>query len=291
MEYDIVIIGSGVAGLTSALYSARGNKSVLIIENGILGGTTATLDIIENYPGFQRINGIELIQKMTEQVMNYGVNIVFENINHIDFDKKCIELNEKNISYKALIIASGTSFKKLNLPNEEEFKFKGLSYCAVCDGSLYKNKKVVVVTNGYSGTSSIEYLKNLTNDLLVLDISDKYKNNDIKVFSNVTINNLMGDDILTGMDITIDKKKQIINIDGLFVALGKETDLSLYKDKVTIKNNFIVSDENMHTNIEGVFVSGDVRYKNLRQIVTACADGAIAGTEAIKYLNTKKSAT
>lgn len=291
MEYDIVIIGSGVAGLTSALYSARGNKSVLIIENGILGGTTATLDIIENYPGFQRITGIELIQKMTEQVINYGVNIVFENINHIDFDKKCIELNEKNISYKTLIIASGTSFKKLNLPNEEEFKFKGLSYCAVCDGSLYKNKKVVVVTNGYSGTSSIEYLKNLTNDLLVLDISDKYKNNDMKVFSNVTINNLMGDDILTGMDITIDNKKQIINIDGLFVALGKETDLSLYKDKITIKNNFIVSDENMHTNIEGVFVAGDVRYKNLRQIVTACADGAIAGTEAIKYLNTKKSAT
>jgi thioredoxin reductase (NADPH) len=140
MKYDSVIIGSGVAGLHAALYLARANKSLLIIEDSIIGGTTATLDLIENYPGYDSISGNELVSKMFMQVSKLGVNINFMTINAIDFDNRIVFTAETNIEYKTLIIAAGTSVNKLNIDTEKQFLFKGLSYCAVCDGSLYKNK-------------------------------------------------------------------------------------------------------------------------------------------------------
>ena len=285
MTYDCVIIGSGVAGLTSALYLARAKKSVMIIEDSVLGGTTATLDKIENYPGFISISGFELIQNIIKQVSLLGVNIDFLQISNIDFDNNAIKCDKTEIKYRSLIIASGTTNKKLNLEEETNFKFKGLSYCAICDGNLYKNKKVVVVTNGNSGKESVNYLSNLTDEIVVIDNSDKYKSDKFLVISNANITKIIGNNHVESIEVKdIDGKKRIIQCDGIFVALGKETNLNLYKKYITTKNGYILSDENMHTNLDGVFVAGDVRYKSLRQIVTACSDGAIAATEAIKYL-------
>lgn len=284
-QYDIIIIGSGVAGLTAAIYSSRANKSVLILENGVLGGTTSTLENIENYPGFDSISGFDLVQKMTQQVSNLGVTLEFTNIQKIDFENKNIMCDNNLVySYKALIIASGTSYKKLNIPRENDFKFKGISYCATCDGNLFKNKNVIVVTNGLVGKNSIDYLSNVTSQLIILDTTNQYKSDKYTVHNNVKINELIGDEKLSAIQFECNNEKIELACDGLFVCLGKETDLKLYKNVINTENNYILSDEHMHTNKSGVFVAGDIRKKSLKQIVTACADGAIAGTEAIKYL-------
>ena len=287
MDYDIVIIGSGVAGLTAALYSIRGNKKVLIIEEDNIGGITSTLDEIENYPGYQKISGFDLISNIYNQVSMLGCEFLITNTQSIDFDNKYIVTSNGNINYKALIIASGSSYKKLNLPNEEKFKQNGISYCAVCDGNLYKNKHIVVITDGFSGKNSIDYLSNLSDKITVLDISHIYRNDKINVYSNVTIKEFYGDSRIKGILINVDGNDFKIDCDGIFVSLGRITNIKLYQEKIITENGYIVSDENMHTNIDGVFVAGDIRKKSLRQIITACSDGAIAGTEAIKYLNIK----
>ena len=289
MQYDVVIIGSGVAGLTAGIYAGRAGKKVLIIENQMLGGTTATLELIENYPGFEKITGMELVQKIYSQAVNCGVQIEFFDINKIDFENNSIVSSEKIITYGSLIIASGISNKKLNVVGEDEFIYKGLSYCAICDGPLYKNKDLVVVTQGNLGKSSIDYLLNISNKITVLDLSDKYINNNLNVVHNVKVTKIAGDNILKSIEYYANNLQYVIKTDGVFVSLGKEYNLDLYKDTLKIKDNFILSDENMRTNIDGVFVAGDVRYKSLRQIVTACSDGAIAGSEALKYLNAKNN--
>ena len=285
MEYDIVIVGSGVAGLTAGIYAARAGKRTLIIENSILGGTTATLDVIENYPGFDKISGSDLVQKMFMQASSLGVNIEFYNIKSIEFKlKKIVLSNNDSISYGALIIATGISNKKLKLANADKYLFKGISYCAVCDGALYKNKNIAVLTDGNIGKSSIEYLSNLTDKIIALDISNKYTNDKIKVYHNTEILEVKGEDKLTSIIIKSNGENTEINLDALFINLGKENDLNLFKEVLEIKNNFLVTNEDMQTNIDSVFVAGDIRFKSLRQIVTACSDGAIAANSTIKYL-------
>lgn len=283
MNYDIIIIGGGVAGLTASIYSRQASKSVLIIENNVIGGTVSTLDKITNYPGFSEIKGIDLVQNIYLQAVNLGVEFLFDNIINIDFDNKLIKLKDNQYKYNALIIANGTSYKKLNGLNEDIFYQKGISYCAVCDGNLYKNKKVVVITNNLTGKTAIDYLKNITNELLILNIgNDNISNfNSINNVSNISFN---GDMKLRCVSYEVDDKSYSIDCDGCFIALGKEVDTSLYQDKIILENAFVKSDNMMHTNIEGVFVAGDIRNTPLRQIVTACADGAIASGEAIKYI-------
>lgn len=287
MIYDCVIIGSGVAGLTSALYLARANKKVLVIEDSVLGGTTATLDKIENYPGYVSITGMELIQNMVTQVSKLGVNIDFMTITAIDFVNKQVKTAKVDISYKTLIIAAGTSHKRLNLSNEDDFKFKGLSYCAVCDGSLYKKKPIVVATSGLTGKESVNYLKSISSDITVIDDMNIFTDDDVTIYHNSNISQIIGDNFVEGVKI-VDNQGNTTKIpcSAIFVAKGKLSNVELYKDNITLNNGHIVTDENMTTNIPGVFAAGDIRDKSLRQIVTACADGAIAATECIKYLQT-----
>lgn len=284
MKYDVVIIGSGVAGLTAGLYSARANKKVLIIEDGDIGGIVTTLEKVENYPGFESINGFELIQKMYMQVLNAGVTFEFEKINSIDFDNKIINCDNTQIEYLSLIIATGSSYKKLNIEGEKEFSHKGVSYCAICDGNLYRNKKIVLITSGELGRSSYNYLKNITNNITIFDISNNVLYGDT-IIHNVTICKFLGKEKLEKIDYLENTKMNSIDCDAVFIALGRESNLSLFCDKLRINGNYIVSDENMHTNIKSVYVAGDIREKSLRQIITACSDGAIAATEAIKELN------
>lgn len=290
MIYDAIVLGSGVAGLTAGLYLGRANKSVMIIENSVLGGTVASLETIENYPGMQHTSGEKLINGLISQVSELGVNIDFMTVTSIDFDKKCIYSGNNSFEYKTLIIATGTSYKPLKLQNASKFQFRGLSYCAVCDGRLYNGKNVVVVTDGLIGKSAIEYLSGLADNLSVVDISNNYHSTSdlVKVYSNSNIIEILGDKFVSGVRVRTEDGVVEIPCDGLFVSLGKATDISLFKDKLICENGHICSDENMHTNIEGVYVAGDVRVKSLRQIVTSASDGAIAGTEAIKYLTKMK---
>lgn len=283
---DIVIIGSGVAGLTAGIYAGRANKSVLIIEENNLGGTTANLKSVENYPGFVKVDGIELVQNMQMQCMQFGVNFEFGTIVSIDFDNNIITMADKNqIEYKALIIACGSSPRKLNIEGEDIFKFKGVSYCAICDGNLYKNKKLVVFTNNNSAKKDVDYLLNISKNITVLDTSNGYQNSNVKVLSNIKPVEITGDNIVKNITIDVDGKKQTLDCDGIFIDLGKYSNLDLYRNYINIENNQILSDADMHTNKSNVFVAGDVRKKSLKQIITACSDGAIAATEAIKFLN------
>lgn len=283
---DIVIIGSGVAGLTAGIYAGRANKSVLIIEENNLGGTTANLKSIENYPGFVKVDGIELVQNMQMQCMQFGVNFEFGTIVSIDFDNNKITMADKNqIEYKALIIACGSSPRKLNIEGEDIFKFKGVSYCAICDGNLYKNKKLVVFTNNNSAKKDVDYLLSISKDITVLDTSNGYQNSNVKVLSNIKPVEITGDNVVKNITIDVDGKKQNLDCDGIFIDLGKYSNLDLYRNYINIENNQILSDADMHTNKSNVFVAGDVRKKSLKQIITACSDGAIAATEAIKFLN------
>ena len=283
---DIVIIGSGVAGLTAGIYAGRANKSVLIIEENNLGGTTANLKSIENYPGFVKVEGIELVQNLQMHCMQFGVNCEVGPLVSIDFDNNKITMADKNqIEYKALIIACGSSPRKLNIEGEDIFKFKGVSYCAICDGNLYKNKKLVVFTNNNSAKKDVDYLLNISKDITVLDTSNGYQNSKVKVLSNIKPVEITGDNVVKNITIDVDGKKQTLDCDGIFIDLGKYSNLDLSRNSINIENNQILSDADMHTNKSNVFVAGDVRKKSLKQIITACSDGAIAATEAIKFLN------
>lgn len=285
MQYDVVIIGGGVAGLTAGLYCARGGKSTLIIENSNLGGITATLDKIENYPAFNG-TGEELINKLVEQAMSFGVNFEYTNIESIDFASKSLVLSDGQIcDYKALIVASGVTYRKLGIEGENAFKNKGISYCGTCDGRLYKDKDVIVITNGFVGHKDIEYLRGLAKKVYVLDISEEYVNRAVEIYHGVKIKKIFGIDSVGGIIFERYGKDVILHADGIFICLGKESDVSLFDGKLTLNGNKIVTDENMHTNIDGVYAVGDIRDKKLRQIVTACSDGAIAGSEAIGFIN------
>ncbi len=285
MNYDVVIIGSGVAGLTAGIYAGRANMSVLILEDSVLGGTTATLDIIENYPGFLKISGTELIQNMLTQIYSLSIGIEMISIDHIDYEnKEIISNNGQKIGYKALIIASGNSYIPLDTKSSERLKFKGISYCAVCDGRLYKNKPVVVVTRGTLGNESVDYLSNLTKDIIVLDTTNLYKNDAIMVYSNVNIIDVNGEDCVESITFEANGERVTHPCSAVFVSLGRESKVKLFEDYISLKGDKIITNDRMETNIEGVFAAGDIRDKELRQIVTACADGAIAGTEAVKYV-------
>jgi len=167
-------------------------------------------------------------------------------------------------------------------------KFKGISYCATCDGRLYKDKKVVVVTNGAKGADSIDYLEGLASELIVIDTTNLYKNNNLQVFSNATVVDIEGDEYVEGIQFISNGNQYSIKCSAVFVCLGKDSNISLFENKIKTKNKKIITDDNMQTNIDGVFAAGDIRDKELRQIVTACSDGAIAATQAIKYLSKLK---
>lgn len=285
MQYDVVIIGGGVAGLTAGLYSARGGKKTLILESLALGGITATLGKIDNYPAFSG-SGEELVNILLGQVTALDVDIQFEEVCKVDFNARELTLfNGQKCIYKALIIASGVTYRKLGISSEIAFKNKGVSYCATCDGRLYKGKNVAVITNGFVAHSDIEYLRGLASKVYVLDVSDNYINRQANIFHGVTIKEILGDDFVCGVKFERYGKEEIINVSGVFVCLGKESDTSLFDGNLKLNNNKIITNENMETNISGVYAVGDIRDKNLRQIVTACSDGAIAGSEAIKYIN------
>ncbi len=288
MHYDIVIIGAGVAGMTAGLYAGRTGKSVLIIENYSIGGYTAQLKNIVNYPGYQNIDGIDLTMNLYNQTIRFGVEYKFGEIEKIDYDKNIIIIGNINIEYKALIIASGISAKKVNCKNELKFKNKGISYCAICDGNLYSKKSIICITNNNSGKNDIEYLNNLTDDLIVLNIGlDKIYNNG-KEYCNVSVESIGGESKVSNISFVSNGKKYKLECDAVFVSIGKEIDLKLFEKHITTKNKYIVTDENMKTNIHNVFAAGDIRYKKLRQIITACSDGAIAATSAIEYISKKR---
>ena len=294
--YDIIIIGCGVAGMTAALYAKRANKKVLVLEKNNYGGKIINTIDIENYPGENHISGYDLATKLYNQITELGVEIKYEEVISISLGDsiKKIETKDNNYTSSAIIIATGSRTRKLNIELEDKFIGKGISYCATCDGSFYKDKDVCVVGGGNTALEEALYLSNIAKKVYLVHRRDKFRGDsllvnkviekdNIEIIYNGNITKLKGEEKLES--IIIDDGIEI-KVDGLFIAIGYDPNNDIFKNIVDLdENGYIISDELCHTNIDGIFVAGDNRSKSLRQLVTATSDGAVASSEAIKYLN------
>ena len=298
--YDIVIIGGGPAGLTAGIYARRANKRVLVLEAMVCGGQIVNTSKIENYPVAPGITGPEFGQILQKQAEDLGVEIEFERAEKIkgkggDFTVTTTE--DEGYKAKAVILACGTEPRKLGLQNEDRLTGRGISYCATCDGNFYKDKVVAVNGGGNSALHEAIYLSGIAKKVYLVHrrnefrgdaaLVDKGKARDnIELVLNANISALEGDKKLTGIKIDQDGKEKDISVDGLFVSIGRAPNAKkLLSDLALTKDEFVAADETCETNIPGVFVAGDVRSKDVRQLVTATGDGAVAATVALQYLD------
>jgi thioredoxin reductase (NADPH) len=302
MIFDLVIIGAGPAGITAGIYAKRANLNVAVIEKGAPGGQMINTSEIENYPGFAKIGGADLALEMFNHGMSLGVQYIFDDVVELK-DGKLKQIITKTNSYqaKAVIIATGASPRKLNLEHEEMLSSKGISWCAICDGPIYKGKDVVVVGGGNSAVEEASYLaaivksvtiiqnlKELTADKKAIEILLKKEN--VKIHYQSTVqeflidenNNLIGVKIKTG-----NAQFKTIKTDGVFEYIGLKPETAAFTGlRILNDYGYIPTDENMATKLAGIFAVGDVREKQIRQVVTATNDGAIAVQSVFKYLET-----
>lgn len=302
--YDIIIVGGGPAGLTAGIYACRNNLKTLLIEEFACGGQTLNTYEIKNFPGFEDISGVELSEKMDIQTQKLGLEKVYEKVVDFDFSGKIkIVKTSKNIyTAKVIILAMGAKPKLLGLEREKELTGKGVSYCAVCDGGFFKDKVVAIVGGGNSAMEDVAYLTNLAKKTYLINRSEKYRalpvllqtmrnlqnQNKITVLENTIVTNLEGEQKLEKIVTKNTKtgKTEKLQLDGLFIEIGRAPNTETLKNLVQLDDlGYIVTDASLMTNVSGVFAVGDIRQKTLRQIVTACSDGAIASTNALNYLS------
>lgn len=300
MKYDVIIIGAGIAGMTAALYLKRANKNVLIIEKGMPGGAINTASTVKNYPGITMVTGPEFSMLLYEQIKENKIDILFDTVKDIELngEEKIIKLNNKDLITKFVVIATGKENRKLNLPNEEKLTGHGVSYCALCDGPLFKDKEVCVIGTGDSALEEALYLSTLCKKVTILAKYDYFKCkeehlNDVKnannieiIYSAMTKELIEKDGKLDAIVYQKDGQLTTMKTDGIFVYIGSTpnifANLPLELDK-----NYVKVNDLMETNITGIYACGDVVKKSLYQLVTASSDGAIAATSILKELNRK----
>lgn len=294
--YDIIIIGAGPAGLTSALYALRANKKVLVLEAKTYGGQIVNASLVENYPGIKSISGFEFATNLYNQVKDLGGEIKFETVINITEDKK-VTTNKEIYEAKAIIIATGAENRKLNIDKEVDFIGKGVSYCATCDGNFYKNKIVAVNGGGNTALEDAIYLSNIASKVYLIHRREEFRGedkyleelktkNNVEFILNSNIVALNGNERLESIDVkNNDGSIKTIEINGLFIAIGQTPKNEIFANVINItEQGYIKSEDGVHTNIPGIYVAGDTREKELRQLTTAVGDGAIAATTAIKEM-------
>ncbi|MBR3319018.1 FAD-dependent oxidoreductase [Candidatus Saccharibacteria bacterium] len=299
---DIAIIGAGAAGMTAAIYALRAKKSVILIEKTTPGGQILLTNKLENYPGLPGATGAVFAENMHSQVKQFGGKIMTAEVLKISSEdgRFEIETDDDNISAGAVIIANGSRERKIGLPREEELTSHGVSYCATCDGLLYRDRPVAVYGGGNTAAYSAMYLAGVCSKVYWIfrkpepraekHLVEKAKTlNNLVIVPNSVISALIGDDSLTDIELKTSgeqSNKTSLSIDGLFVTIGRESDNSRFKNLVELDDQgYIKSDETCTTSTPGVFCAGDTRAKHLHQLVTATADGAVAANMAIEYLN------
>jgi thioredoxin reductase (NADPH) len=304
-ELDLLIVGGGPAGLTSAIYAARAKMDMVLLENLLLGGQVRNSYTIENYPGFKTVSGAELADIMTEQAKELGAKIEsFSKILNVSLtdDEKIIETKKFIYKPKAVIISSGATPKKLPVPNEEKFSSRGVHYCAVCDGAMYEGSVVGVVGGGNSALEEAVFLTRFASKVIMIRRYDYFKgekamidevmnNPKIEVMFNWDLVNVDGEDFVNKATVknTQTGEEKDIELSAVFGYIGTEPKTEVFKDSIKLTpQGYIITDESMQTNIMGVYGAGDVREKQFRQITTAVADGTIAALSAEKYILEKK---
>ena len=297
---DIIIIGAGPAGLTSAIYGRRAGKSVTLFESLSYGGMIINALEVENYPGFKSISGYDLATNLYNQAVDLGAIVKYEKVIGIEDLGKTKKVITGNGEYecKAIIIATGVQNRKLGLKNEKELLGKGVSYCATCDGALYKGRDVCVVGGGNTAIGDALFLSEYCNKVYIIYRRDSFrgdklilsklkKKDNVEFIFNSNVIALNGKDKLESVDvIDNDHNKSNIKISGLFVAIGQEPENNIFNGIIDMNDKgYIISDETCHTNVKGIYVAGDTRVKNVRQLTTATADGTVAALMAIREMD------
>lgn len=297
--FDIIILGGGPAGLSSAIYAARGAVSTAIVDINMLGGQPSNYLELENYPGFQLVGGYDLMEKFEEHADKFGVEkFPMQEITKIDLAKKKIYTKEYEFSAKSIIIATGAQPMKLGVKGEKEFVGRGVSYCAVCDGAFYKDKIVAVVGGGNSAIEEAMYLTKFAKKVYIIHRRDKlradkilqekaFKNQKIEFIWNSIVLEIQGENTVKSIvlkNLQTDKISEL-KIDGIFPYIGISPNTELFSGQLEQdKYGFIQTDTTMATSVDGVYAIGDVRNTPLRQVVTAASDGAIGATYALRYV-------
>lgn len=298
--YDIIIIGAGPAGMTAAVYAKRASKSCLLLEAKSFGGQIVNTPDIENYPTAEHMAGFEFAMKLYTQAANLGAEIRFERALSIEHSQKnwCVKTAQNSYEAKAVIIAAGAENRKLGIAREEDLTGKGVSYCATCDGAFYKGKTVAVVGGGNTAIEDAEYLADIAAKVYLIHRRDSFRADassveklrakaNVEFILNANVTALLSEQKLTGVEVTYRSgQTETLAVEALFVAVGRIPENGSFADVIALDDEgYAVAGENCLTRAAGIFVAGDNRQKELRQLVTATADGAVAATAAVKYIN------
>ncbi|MDW7668647.1 MAG: thioredoxin-disulfide reductase [Bacillota bacterium] len=302
--YDVAIIGSGPAGLTAGIYAGRARLKTLIIEKQQAGGQIVQTEEVENYPGsLEGDTGPAIVKRMVEQTKKFGVEKVSTEIMDVELEGDIKVLKAKDGEYKAksVIIATGAEPRFIGCPGEKEFIGKGVSYCATCDGAFFEGLEIYVIGGGDTAVEEAIFLTKFARKVYIVHRRDKlraaksiqekaFKNDKIEFIWDSTVEEIKGNGLVNGIVLKNKKTGEIQDIKaedsmmGVFIFVGYRPFTKLFEGKLDMERDYIKTDEDMRTSIPGVFAAGDVRVKNLRQVVTATADGAIAAVHAEKYL-------
>jgi len=303
--YDMIIIGGGPAGLTAAIYAARGGLKTLVLESMMPGGQAASTEKIDNYPGFpEGISGFDLANSFYKQALNQGAEFIFEHVNRMELTGKIkkVHTEKQTLESRSVLIAAGSKPRSSGAKGEDLFHGRGVSYCATCDGAFYKEKKVAVIGGGNAALEEGVYLTKFASHVYIIHRRDEFRaahiavvkakeNPKISFVLNSLIEEIIGDSKVQRIVINDTKTnvKSEIAVDGVFIYVGTEPNTKFVSDYFQSDNQgYIITDELLRTNIEGVYAAGDIRSTPLRQVVTAVSDGALAAVQVEKYLlNTK----
>ncbi len=298
MKYDIAIVGGGPAGLTAGIYGARAGKRVLIFERESLGGQIARTSLVENYPALPSVSGVDFSAALFEQAESFGCEFAFEDVLRIsgsapDFK---IETDAGSYAAAAIILAVGAASRKLGLAREEELTGRGVSYCAVCDGAFFKGKTVAVVGGGNSALEDALYLARVAERVCLIHRRDSYRAEQamlnklaaepkIEQILCSTVTALLGEERLTGITVSDNTgAERNIPLDGLFIAIGHAPAAGAFASLVKLdEGGYIEAGEDCRTSVDGIYTAGDCRTKSVRQLTTACGDGAVAALASAQH--------
>lgn len=300
-SYDVIIIGAGPAGMTAALYASRANLSVLLLDRGIYGGQMNNTAAIENYPGFKSILGPDLAKDMYESATQFGAEYAYGSVESVEGqgDVKIVKTDSDTFETKALVIGTGSEYRKLGVPGEDTYGGRGVSYCAVCDGAFFRNKHVVVIGGGDSAIEEGSYLTQLADKVTVIHRRDQlraqqilqdraFANEKMDFVWNSNVTEIVGDGKkVTGVKVNNNKtgESSEIAVDGVFIYVGINPITKPFMNLgITDENGWIETNDHMETKVPGIFAIGDVRKKDLRQVATAVGEGGTAGQQVYSYI-------
>ena len=301
-EYDVIIIGGGPAGLSAGIYASRARLRTLLIEKGMFGGLIANAELVENYPGFpEGISGFDIGERMSRQASRFGLETLPAEVTSVDLlkDIKVINTTEGDFSTRTIIIASGAERKRLGVPGEEMFINRGVSYCATCDGALFKDRIVAVVGGGDSAVEEALFLTRFASKVIIVHRRNQLRaskmaqeralsNKKLGFLWDTIVEEIKGNNKVSELVVRNVKTGETskISVDGVFVYVGQIPNTSFLKGQIPLdKEGYIITDDRMGTQIKGVYAAGDIRKNSSRQVITAAGDGATAAISAEKFLS------